>query len=322
MGGLRKLWEGVPPTCDLRINGKSLRGLSDAGLVEVRREIGFIFQRHNLIESLTALQNVFMSQELREAPSAEMKARAAALLERLGLGHRLDFKPAGLSGGQRQRVAVARALVNRPKLVLADEPTAALDAKSTLDVMTLLHELAQAGSTIFIVTHDSKIIDRADRIVDMDNGRIVANVLVHERKFIREALRTCPPFVVLDPKELLEIVDQMAADGKPPEDQARILKKFRPGQDIVTQGADVEPDSLFYLIRRGRVAVVRDGATVAELEAGRYFGDVSLVFGGPRNVTVRAVEATEAYTLGQDVFSQVKEAAAKYVRRIREAYNF
>ena len=169
IGGVRSVQEG-----SIRVLGRSMVGLSPRQLMEVRRDIGFIFQAHNLFDSLTSLQNVRMSLELKRPPSRELDRLAAEILSRLGLGHRLDYKPEALSGGQRQRVAIARALVNHPKLILADEPTAALDTATGHEVITLLKEMAlRESSTILLVTHDSRILDMADRIVQMIDGRIV-----------------------------------------------------------------------------------------------------------------------------------------------------
>ena len=133
-------------------------------------------QSHNLLESLTARQNVQMSLELHQGiDSPEVKQRAIALLESVGLGEHVDYYPHNLSGGQKQRVAIARALVSHPKMVLADEPTAALDSKSGRNIVKLMQELArEQGCTILIVTHDNRILDVADRIVELEDGRITA----------------------------------------------------------------------------------------------------------------------------------------------------
>src|SRR5436190_19366516 len=120
VGGLRSLQEGT-----IEILGQGLGGAPDPVLVEMRRNVGFIFQMHNLFEALSAYENVQLAMQLGECPKDEMRERGTAILTRLGLGHRIDYKPKALSGGQRQRVAIARAVVNRPRLILADEPTAA-----------------------------------------------------------------------------------------------------------------------------------------------------------------------------------------------------
>src|SRR4249919_124808 len=132
IGALRSVQEGT-----IRILDRDLTGLARQELVAVRRNLGFIFQAHNLFDSLSAYENVKMALQLSDCPPGEMRQRGVEMLERLGLGHRVDYKPRSLSGGQRQRVAVARALVNSPKLVLADEPTAALDRDSAHSVVDL-----------------------------------------------------------------------------------------------------------------------------------------------------------------------------------------
>lgn len=142
-------------------------------LVTVRRQIGFIFQQHNLLPFLTARQNVELMFQLRPTDRAETRARAEQMLVSVGLGHRLDYFPDKLSGGQRQRVAIARALALSPRLILADEPTAALDSQSGRDVVNLLQDLARRqGSPILLVTHDSRILDIADRVIRMEDGRL------------------------------------------------------------------------------------------------------------------------------------------------------
>lgn len=169
IGGLRSGQEG-----SLKIFGQQLVGASKSKMVEVRRQIGYIFQAHNLLKSLTAIQNVQMSLELHPEISAqEMYQREEEILKAVGLADRINYYPENLSGGQKQRVAIARALVSHPKLVLADEPTAALDSKSGRDVVEIMQRLAkEQGSTILIVTHDNRILDIADRIVHMEDGRL------------------------------------------------------------------------------------------------------------------------------------------------------
>ncbi|NHC33820.1 DevA family ABC transporter ATP-binding protein [Scytonema millei] len=172
VGGLRSAQSG-----SLRVLGQELCGATAQQLTQARKHYGYIFQAHNLHGSLTALQNVKMGLELhRELSAAQMKARSIAMLEQVGLGDRIDYYPDGLSGGQKQRVAIARALVSHPKLVLADEPTAALDSKSGRDVVNLMQSLAQEqGCTILLVTHDNRILDVADRIVHMEDGKLKRN---------------------------------------------------------------------------------------------------------------------------------------------------
>jgi putative ABC transport system ATP-binding protein len=169
MGGLRSPQEG-----SLKILGQELAGATKNQLVEVRRNIGYIFQAHNLLKCLTARQNVQMSLELHpQFSSQEAVAKAEAMLAVVGLGSHINYYPDNLSGGQKQRVAIARALVSHPKLVLADEPTAALDSKSGRDVVELMQRLAkEQGCSILMVTHDNRVLDIADRIVHMEDGHL------------------------------------------------------------------------------------------------------------------------------------------------------
>ncbi|MEG3851251.1 DevA family ABC transporter ATP-binding protein [Microcoleus sp. herbarium19] len=167
MGGLRSAQSG-----SLKILGQEICGASKQQMMYLRRQIGYIFQAHNLLTFLTAKQNVRMSLELHDGRLREDIDRMSAdILEKVGLGHRIDYYADNLSGGQKQRVAIARALVSRPKIILADEPTAALDKKSGRDVVEMMQQLAkQQGCTILLVTHDNRILDIADRIVMMEDG--------------------------------------------------------------------------------------------------------------------------------------------------------
>lgn len=170
LGGLRSAQEG-----SLKILGQEMSGASKQQLTKVRRQIGYIFQAHNLMSFLTAKQNVRMSLELHdEMLKQDMNAKATAILEQVGLGNHTNYYPENLSGGQKQRVAIARALVSHPKIVLADEPTAALDKKSGRDVVEIMQRLAkEQGCTILLVTHDNRILDIADRLVYMEDGRLI-----------------------------------------------------------------------------------------------------------------------------------------------------
>lgn len=174
IGGLRSVQSG-----SLQVLGHEHYCATPNELTVARREYGYIFQAHNLHSSLTALQNVRMGLEVHDTYSAQaMNDRAAKMLETVGLGDRINYYPDNLSGGQKQRVAIARALVSRPQLVLADEPTAALDSKSGRDVVEILQTLAkEQGCTILLVTHDNRILDIADRIVNMEDGRLENNTV-------------------------------------------------------------------------------------------------------------------------------------------------
>ena len=157
---------------DIVIEGRSLAAATPADLVQIRRRIGFIFQSHHLLKSLSVLQNIRMP--LMNAPGQDEKSSvetARRMLDRVGLIEHAHKSPTHLSGGQSQRVAIARALVASPRIILADEPTAALDKHTGREVVTLLHDLAKKdGVTVVLVTHDDRILDVADRILHMEDG--------------------------------------------------------------------------------------------------------------------------------------------------------
>ncbi|MFN8857310.1 MAG: ATP-binding cassette domain-containing protein [Planctomycetaceae bacterium] len=169
IGGLRRVTEG-----ELTVLGRPLHQATTADLTANRRDIGFIFQQHNLLEFLSARQNVELMFQLHpEVPAETVRQKAVEILTLVGLGERLDYHPSRLSGGQRQRVAIARALVTQPRLVLADEPTAALDSATGRDVVELLQYLARTnGCPILMVTHDNRVLDIADRILNIEDGRL------------------------------------------------------------------------------------------------------------------------------------------------------
>lgn len=171
-GCLRRVQEGT-----VRLLGNDLLGAEESALVAMRRKLGFIFQAHNLHESLTAEQNVMMGASVHPGITAAAAQQAARhLLGLLGLADRTGYVPANLSGGQKQRIAVARALVGNPALLLADEPTAALDKDSASGVIDLIRRIGAArGMTTLLVTHDNRILDRADRILTLQDGRIVGD---------------------------------------------------------------------------------------------------------------------------------------------------
>lgn len=172
LGCLREIQDG-----SVLLLGKELRNATSEQNVRLRRRLGFIFQAHNLHESLTARQNVLMGLQVKGYLDREASDKAAAhVLTLLGLSDRLDYLPANLSGGQKQRVAIGRALVGNPDVVLADEPTAALDWETAAKVVDLLKQLGQArGTTTMMVTHDNRILDRADRILTLEDGRLAGD---------------------------------------------------------------------------------------------------------------------------------------------------
>jgi putative ABC transport system ATP-binding protein len=174
MGSLRSVQDG-----NLNILGQALLNASKQQMTIARRNIGYIFQAHNLLNFLTAYQNVEMALEIQDITAIEADNRIRSVLNAVGLDHRMDYYPSDLSGGQKQRVAIARALVSQPKIILADEPTAALDKKSGRDVVEIMEKLArEQGCTILLVTHDNRILDLADRIIYMEDGYLAnpANV--------------------------------------------------------------------------------------------------------------------------------------------------
>jgi putative ABC transport system ATP-binding protein len=168
IGALRSMQTG-----SLKVLDRELLGAKQSQLVATRSNIGYIFQAHNLLKSLTAWENVSMSLKLHPNIK-DRQTRAENILTAVGLGDRTQYYPDNLSGGQKQRVAIARALVSEPQLILADEPTAALDSKSGREVVTLMQQLAkEKNCTILMVTHDNRILDVADRIIHMEDGSLV-----------------------------------------------------------------------------------------------------------------------------------------------------
>ena len=164
------------------LDGREVSGLKGGEVTKARRDfIGFVFQSYNLLPRESTLKNVELPMVYAGVYGAERKSRAMEALERVGLSNRADHKPPELSGGQKQRVAIARALVNRPAIVLADEPTGNLDTKSGEGILDLFAELNADGTTLIMVTHDMDVAARADRIVEVRDGRIVADDKTHEK---------------------------------------------------------------------------------------------------------------------------------------------
>ena len=155
------------------LNGSDVSALDDNALAEIRNnEIGFVFQTFNLLPRSTALENVALPLVYAGWGKEERIARSSEVLEQVGLGDRMDHKPNQLSGGQRQRVAVARALVNKPALILADEPTGNLDSKTSVEIMKLFDEIQAAGNTVVLVTHEEDIAQYAKRVIRLVDGNI------------------------------------------------------------------------------------------------------------------------------------------------------
>jgi len=301
IGALRSAHEGK-----IGVLGRDLSRLGGAELVEVRREIGFIFQMHNLFDALSAYENVKMAAQLGDAAPAEMRRRCTGILERLGLGHRIDYKPRFLSGGERQRVAIGRALVNHPRLVLADEPTAALDKDSTMNVINLLkQQTVEHGAAVMMVTHDHRIIDSADRLVHMVDGRIMSDVVLHDALRICEFLRPIDLFKALTPRQLTDVAEKMTK------------RHFAAGETIIREG---EPGEEFFLISDGEVEVIRADREVARMGPGDFFGEVALISGEPRNATIVAEGEADTYVLGKTDFQTALATSQSFRDQLYRVY--
>ena len=166
-----------PTSGTVKINGTELGKLKPSGLIDFRmKNIGFVFQAYNLIPVLTAKENVEFIMHLQGRPKKERDKRAAELLEAVGLGDRLNSRPGKLSGGQQQRVAVARALASRPGFVLADEPTANLDSKSTENLLEIMQKLNRDEKITFIFsTHDQRVVNKARRVITVEDGKVISD---------------------------------------------------------------------------------------------------------------------------------------------------
>ena len=166
----------TPTSGSYLLRGQAVAGLSDDELSRLRnREIGFVFQNFQLLSRADAWRNVELPLVYRDVPRAERRARAAAMLQRVGLGHRKNHRAHELSGGQRQRVAIARALVAEPSLLLADEPTGNLDSATQQEILTLFQDLHRSGHTIIIVTHEPSLAAQCPRVIRLADGRILSD---------------------------------------------------------------------------------------------------------------------------------------------------
>ncbi|MEI7024380.1 ABC transporter ATP-binding protein [Paenibacillus sp. y28] len=172
----------VPSSGSYLLDGVATEKMSDNNLADFRNQkIGFIFQQFNLLPKLTALENVELPMIYKGIPKKERRERALDMLDYLGMKSRAHHKPSELSGGQQQRVAISRALAISPSLILADEPTGALDSKTGIEVLELIIELNNKGNTIVLITHDQHIADHAKRVVTIRDGEIVRDIINRER---------------------------------------------------------------------------------------------------------------------------------------------
>jgi putative ABC transport system ATP-binding protein len=164
-----------PSSGSYRLNGTLVESLDDDQLADLRnRELGFVFQQFHLLPQLSALENVVLPMIYAGVPHDERQQRAREALTRVGLGQRLANKPNQLSGGQQQRVAIARAIINNPALLLADEPTGALDSRTTAEVLDIFDDLHRSGITVVMVTHEDEVAARAQKVIHFRDGRIAA----------------------------------------------------------------------------------------------------------------------------------------------------
>ncbi|MGD0040475.1 MAG: ATP-binding cassette domain-containing protein [Isosphaeraceae bacterium] len=301
IGALRRMQEG-----SFDVLGHDLSRATERERVELRKNIGFIFQQHNLFSSLTAIENVRMATALRRGSVQEMNNRCIEILGKLGLGERMNHLPAELSGGQKQRVAIARALVNQPALVLADEPTASLDAESSQTVLEVLRNMADgpARTTVLLVTHDQRVIDHADRIVNMVGGRIVTNSLTRIAVRICRALAQLEALKGLSESTLLRIASYMTVETR------------QPGETIVREG---EEGDRVYIVGSGIADAYVGGGFDEELCFGEGFGMISAYFKRPNRRTVIARTSMELYVLSKDDFLKALAADTSFENRIRTA---
>ena len=253
MGALRAAQEG-----SVKIFGEELKGASERTLTAVRRRIGYIFQSHNLLKALNVEQNVQMAIQLSERGSRnEEQKRIEAVLERVGMADHISKRVDQLSGGQRQRIAIARALVNRPKIILADEPTASLDKESGRDVAQLIQQLArEEGASVVLVTHDNRILDIADRILHLEDGHM---------KELREALageasRALGVLATHDPaahKNLLLFSKAMARVANSDRDIA--AEELEVIRRVLAEDAELSPGEIDFVIEMAVAQVHSDG---------------------------------------------------------------
>ena len=285
-------------TGSLKIFGQELRGSSEIIRIKLRRRIGYIFQSFNLLDCLKIRQNVQISLEVKPDFSArKSRVQSEKILYEVGLGHRIHAYPRELSGGQQQRVAIARALVHQPGLVLADEPTAALDRKTGREATELICSLAkQQGSAVLIVTHDSRILDVADRIVRIEDGRLGMGT--------QETMSLALP--TLSEEQLDQLLPKLE------------LLTYQPGATIIRQGDLAEK---FYTIVEGEVDIMQqkpdseEEVFLRKLYRNEYFGEIGLLQQTQRTATVRASGDSEVTVMAID-----RETFSKMVSESNVSY--
>lgn len=256
-----------PTSGEVLVGGTAVHQLSESEAAIWRgRNLGMVFQFFQLLPTLTLLQNVMLPMDFLHAlPRRERRARAMALLDRVGMADQAGKLPSAISGGQQQRTAIARALANDPPILMADEPTGNLDSKMADSVFQLFIELAAEGKTVVMVTHDNALAQRVDRAVIVSDGHIV-------NQYISSALAD------LD-------LDQLSSSA------AKLTPLTFPAGSVIVKEGDVA--DRFYIVLRGRVDVTLEHPTgqqilVATLGPGKYFGETAMLRGTRRTATVRA----------------------------------
>jgi ABC exporter DevA family ATP-binding subunit len=284
IGCLRSVQQG-----SIKILGQELNGATKEQLVQMRRNFGYVTQSSNLLDFLTVQQNIQMSLELQPNFSAkDARAKTEAILEAVGLKEKINAYPSNLSGGQKQRIAIASALVTSPSLLLADEPTAALDKTSGRNVVALMHRLAkEQNSAVLMVTHDNRILDLADKIINVEDGKLGLALS-------QELSLALPGFDdTLLGKNL----------NKP------TVLNYQSEEIIIKQG---DLANRFYILLEGELDIFQDfpdqpSRLINHLKRGDYFGEVGLLQGGKRTATVRVAKDSEAkvMVIEEETFHQI-----------------
>lgn len=293
-----------------RLAGQDVAGLDATALAALRREhFGFIFQRYHLLSELTALGNVEVPAIYRGEPPASRRDRAARLLDRLGMGTRLDHRPGALSGGQQQRVSIARALINDARIILADEPTGALDSHSGEEVLKILTELNAEGRTVIIVTHDPKVAARASRVIEISDGLILSDTRTAGPAPVAHLAAPAPRSTPLPGSRLVEAL-RMALVSM----NAHKLRSFLTMLGIIIGIASVV--SVVALGEGSRQQVLANisslGTNTLEIMPGRDFGDM-------RSGRIKTLVASDADALARLLFVAAASPATSASATIRFA---
>ena len=304
IGALRSIQEGR-----LRVLGKELGGLTQQKLQETRKNVGFIFQTQNLFESLTALETLTLTMKLYSYPKEALISRPAKILTELGLKDRMHYKPGKLSEGQKQRVAIGRALINHPRLILADEPTAALDRVNSQHVMEMFQRrVKEDNCTFIIVTHDHRIFDVADRILELVDGILISNKAVVNPSTIDNFLKKCSLFKGTNASILANVANEMK------------LEIFSPGEWVIRKGKFADK---FYLIRSGMAEVFKevDGETksLGNIGPGSFFGNSARHEHAPLTASVKALEKLEILSLPKEKLVELTHTSSSFREQLEKA---